>query len=141
MARGNGQGFLRRRPPDPRPWTWEPAACVAVVVAAVVIWAPVLIDVAVDELAGDPATGVDDVLGHWADTCGSPLRLTVLAVLLVAAVVAVVATVRSQWWAAWTGRSRTGFATRAEVSRSLGLARLRAGAAQIRPDLYGRQPR
>ncbi len=88
-------------------------------------------------LAGDAAAGLDEL------PCRAPTR-RLLASSVAAAellMVAVAAVAARLTWTRWGAGRLPGAASQAEVSRLLGVARLRRSAAVIRPDLYGQDRR
>lgn len=88
-------------------------------------------------IAGDPAAGLDEPLRRQPtrELLATSVAVTELLVVAVAAAAA-----RLIWTRWGTGRL-PGAATQAEVSRLLGVGRLRRSAAVIRPDLYGQDER
>ena len=145
----------RERRHNPYPWTWEPAAA-ALLGVLLTVWLMVHVSrAAANWLAGGgwtwPARGelltsTFAVLGGDAtaglaatpfDHAGQGLLMTLIVLgqlaWIVAAIWALVV-----WWRRWGPGRIVGVATPTEARAVLGRRRLRADAAVIRPDLYGK---
>ncbi len=146
----------RERRRNPYPWTWEPFALgggVAFLVGLAMIhvsrgvanmiagagwsWPPAseLFLSAFGVLGGDATAGLPTAPGEVA---GEGLLMALVILGQVAWIAAAICATTIWWFRAGPGRI-AGTATVEETQDVLGIRRLRADAATIRPDLYGRR--
>jgi hypothetical protein len=136
---------------NPYPWTWEPAAAIAVGVAFAAV-VGVQVGRAMANWAGgagwhwprNPMTGLAGVLGGNAaaglDLAGPVAEPSVLYAWIGGTELALLAVLSAVGlWAArrWGPGRLKGMATAADAEQALGVTRLRRVRRVVRPDLYG----
>lgn len=136
-------------------WTWEPAAATLLATATAALLAVQTGRTLALALAGegwhwpDPTHLVTSTGGVLTGNLtagldpsttpgGSPLLAWTLSALLFTATAVLSARVLMRWG---VGRRYRGMASAAQASQLLGVHRLRANRAVVRPDLYRKQPR